>query len=118
VIAMDKNVTPEELASELMWVGDFVYDTLPDKQRRCAKPSEPINLIGFRDGDRGAVVRETVLEYARFLHLMMHHSVDGDVDKTNTASGGLDKANITPSKLVDELWHAHILHSSSYFEFW
>lgn len=27
-------------------------------------------------------------------------------------------AEITPSKLVDELWHAHILCSPAYFAFW
>ena len=53
-------------------------------------------------------------------------SNSGDVASTNhlvTVPGNEDKEGLslqllTPSKLVDELWHTHILHSPEYFMFW
>ena len=108
-----------ELMDELMWVGELVFDTLPMKQLKCGK-GEPLNQISF-NGDnvnsvveRAVGVKKVVKEYARFLLLLLRQKIS----ETDHVRGSGETAEITPSKLVDELWHAHILCSPAYFEFW
>jgi hypothetical protein len=110
-------VLPGELdiMKNVMWVGELVYNTLPLKQLKCVK-GEVITQISF-ESQGPAAVENVVREYARFLLLVMRRAHD---ETTANSQGHLfaAKAEITPSKLVDELWHAHILCSPAYFEFW
>ncbi len=73
-----------------------------------------INLKQHQDQEQEkehtAAVALVVDEYCRFLTLVM---VQTQRRKTGQAT-----FEVTPSKLVDELWHAHILRSPSYFSFW
>ncbi len=105
----------ESLIEELMWIGDIVYDSLPKKQLQCID-GQPISMIAFPCGmDKRESVRVTVLEYIRFLFLLMrsYSCVEEKPLRATTMEG-----EVTPSKLVDELWHAHILQSTSYYAFW
>ncbi len=108
---------PDEcvLMKNLLWVGEHVFDTLPLKQLKCV-PGEVICQVSF-EPQRDTAVRKVVCEYARFLLLIMRQSKL----KLMAAKEGREpekSAEITPSKLVDELWHAHILCSPAYFQFW
>jgi len=108
---------PDEcvLMKNLLWVGEHVFDTLPLKQLKCV-PGEVICQVAF-EPQRETAVRKVVREYARFLLLIMRQSKL----KLIAAKEGREPektAEITPSKLVDELWHAHILCSPAYFQFW
>ena len=103
------------LIKNLLWVGEHVFDTLPHKQLKCV-PGEVICQVSF-EPQRETAVRKVVREYARFLLLIMRQSKL----KLIAAREGREpekSAEITPSKLVDELWHAHILCSPAYFQFW
>jgi hypothetical protein len=117
VVVVEKYVLPDErlIMKDVMWVGELVYGTLPLKQLKCVK-GEVITLIGFETQEKAAV-ENVVREYARFLLLVMRRARD---DMIATKQGRLlgQMAEITPSKLVDELWHAHILCSPAYFGFW
>jgi hypothetical protein len=118
--------TEEQLVAELLWVGEVVRAELPVKQARCPGKSEPINQIRFYPHSYSFVptaeqeqhrLELVVREYVRFLMLVMkyHH---GEV--TDLEGGDPTKSahfQVTPSKLVDELWHAHILRSPAYFQF-
>lgn len=107
----------ETLMQELMWVGELVYDTLPLKQLKCVK-GEVIGLISF-EAQREAAVKKVVREYARFLLLIMRRAQQLLLVEAEGGEIGKDAEHeITPSKLVDELWHAHILCSPAYFDFW
>ena len=116
-IAIADYALPDEcmLIKNLLWVGEHVFDTLPLKQLKCV-PGEVICQVSF-EPQRETAVRKVVREYARFLLLIMRQSKV----KLIAAHEGreLEKTEeITPSKLVDELWHAHILCSPAYFQFW
>jgi hypothetical protein len=104
------------LVKGLMWVGELVYDTLPLKQLKCAK-GEAIGQISFEAHQREQAVAKVVKEYARFLLLVMSSNAERMLA---SKQGGLleAKPEVTPSKLVDELWHAHILCSPAYLCFW
>jgi hypothetical protein len=118
--------TEEQLVAELLWVGEVVRAELPVKQARCPGADEPINQIRFYPHSDSFVptaeqeqhrLEVVVREYVRFLKLVLkyHH---GEV--TDLEEGGPTKSahfQVTPSKLVDELWHAHILRSPAYFQF-
>ncbi len=103
----------ETLVPELMWVGHLVYDALPLKQVKCKK-GETLTQISFPvvGSTREESVRAVVKEYARFLLLILRNE-KAEADNVTFAT-----AEITPSKIVDELWHAHILRSPSYMSFW
>ncbi len=79
---------------DLEWLGTAVAQELPMKQAVC-KMSEPLRQIAL--DDTGA----TVVEYKKFLRMMIDDH----------------GAWFTPSKLVDELWHRHILDSVGYCNF-
>ena len=79
---------------DLEWLGVAVAQELPLKQVVCAK-SEPLRQIAIEDPSA------TVVEYKKFLRMM--------VDDHG--------AWFTPSKLVDELWHRHMLDSVAYCDF-
>ena len=115
-----------ELVKELMWVGELVYDTLPVKQAQCIK-GEAIGQITFGNSERrAAAVNRVTREYARFLLLIMRRGVEDAERERETRNSNHEseveelqkRPEITPSKLVDELWHAHILCSPAYFDFW
>jgi hypothetical protein len=115
---MDKYTVPNEetLMAHLLWVGELVFDTLPQKQVRSL-PGEAIGRISMGVQRRKAVM-EVVREYARFLILVMRKNY-GDMIATHTGNDTVNSSmEVTPSKLVDELWHAHILNSPAYFSFW
>ena len=80
---------------ELMDPTRAVADALPIKQRWCAK-STPLGQISLANVD------DTAWEYARWLELL-------------AAEGA--GTRLSPSKLVDEVWHAHILDSRAYSSF-
>jgi hypothetical protein len=113
-IDLDRPTVVESLIDELMWIGDMVYESLPKKQLQCAD-DQPISLIAFpaRTTKRESV-KIVVLEYVRFLLLLMK-SYSSDEEKHLIATM---EGEVTPSKLVDELWHAHILQSTAYASFW
>jgi hypothetical protein len=79
---------------DLAWLGVAVAKELPLKQAVC-KYSEPLRKIAISDPSA------TVIEYKKFVRMM--------VDDQSTW--------FTPSKLVDELWHRHMLDSVAYCEF-
>ena len=79
---------------DLEWLGVAVARELPLKQAVCKK-SEPLRKIAITDP------AATVAEYKKFLRLM--------VDEKG--------AWFTPSKLVDELWHRHMLDTVAYCKF-
>eukprot|EP01043_Picozoa_sp_COSAG02_P029112 COSAG02_NODE_1797_length_10902_cov_25.030177_8_plen_678_part_00 len=79
---------------DLDWLGTVVAVELPLKQSQC-RNKEPLALIVMED------TAAAVVEYKKFLRLM--------IDQNNEW--------FTPSKLVDELWHRHILDSERYMEF-
>jgi hypothetical protein len=79
---------------ELEWLGAAVAKELPLKQSAC-KHAEPLRQIACTDP--AAAVRE----YKRFLQMMIDDS----------------GVWLTPSKLVDELWHRHMLDSVNYSSF-
>jgi hypothetical protein len=114
---IDTYVLPDELVimKNTMWVGEMVYKTLPLKQLKCVK-GEVISQISFEPQGQDAVTN-VVREYARFLLLVMRRARD---DMIASRQGRMlrEQPEITPSKLVDELWHAHILCSPAYFQFW
>jgi hypothetical protein len=79
---------------DLEWLGTAVAQELPLKQAVCKK-SEPLRQIALED------TSATVVEYKKFLRMMIEDH----------------GAWYTPSKLVDELWHRHILDSVGYCNF-
>ena len=79
---------------DLEWIGVAVAKELPLKQAVCKK-SEPLREIAITDP------AATVAEYKKFLRMM--------VDEKG--------AWFTPSKLVDELWHRHMLDTVAYCKF-
>ena len=103
-----------KLTDELLWLGKEVYLELPKKQLNCKK--QPLNEIYFPSTGKSIENPEelhqiwlVVHEYVRFLVLIMLRLLEVNICKEHL---------ITPSKLVDELWHAHILHTFRYFDFW
>ena len=105
--------TEEALMSELMWVGNLVYDALPRKQIKCQE-GETLMQVSFPvvGTTRDESVRAVVKEYARFMLLILSD------EKSKTENAAFVMTEKTPPKIVDELWHAHILHSPSYISFW
>jgi hypothetical protein len=79
---------------DLEWVGAAVAKELPLKQTAC-KHGEPLKQIVCGDPSLA------VVEYKKFLRMMIDDS----------------GAWFTPSKLVDELWHRHMLDSVKYCRF-
>eukprot|EP01031_Cornospumella_fuschlensis_P027188 gene27188-32851_t len=110
----------ETLVRSLAWVGELVFDSLPLKQARSVQ-GEVICQISFdpnptQSQKRACLVRKVVVEYARFLLLLMRQAhLDYVASRESREPERI--AEITPSKLVDELWHAHILCSPAYFAF-
>jgi hypothetical protein len=105
----------EALIANLNWVGELVFDTLPLKQMRSLR-GQAIGKISFQT-ERITAVAKVVREYARFLILVMQKNYM-DTDDRNGKDDFEQSLEVTPSKLVDELWHAHILCSPAYFSFW
>ncbi|RYH15449.1 hypothetical protein EON65_31765 [archaeon] len=113
--------TEETLVKNLTWVGELVFDTLPLKQLKCVQ-GEVISKISFninpiQSEQRSCMVRKVVVEYARFLLLLMRQA-QFELSASQESRELKNTLEITPSKLVDELWHAHILCSPAYFAFW
>lgn len=121
--------TEQELMDDLKWVGDLVFDSLPTKKNVCAE-GEALTRISFdSDVGRDTAVGRVVREYARFLLLIMKKKKIFHLKNRKIWNGDLEDeeefshyefesdAELTPSKLVDECWHAHILRSPAYFEF-
>jgi hypothetical protein len=79
---------------ELEWLGAAVAVELPQKQQAC-KHAEPLQKIAIREPSAA------VVEYKRFLRMMIDESGSW----------------FTPSKLVDELWHRHMLDTVEYCSF-
>jgi hypothetical protein len=117
IVDVETYVLPGELdiMKNVMWVGELVYNTLPLKQLKCVK-GEVITQISL-EPHGPATVENVVREYARFLLLVLGRARDDMIGRLHGELHG-QKAEITPSKLVDELWHAHILCSPAYFLFW
>ena len=80
---------------DLDWLGQAVAAELPLKQRVC-KNFAPLAQIAVDDP------AAAVEEYRCFLQMLVEDGEDGW---------------FTPSKLVDELWHRHMLRSTEYFAF-
>ena len=59
----EKYILPQEseLVSDLMWVGELVFDSLALKQSKCSK-QEPLSQISFNDGNKGVYAERTVDE--------------------------------------------------------
>ena len=101
----------------LMWVGESAYDILEEKHAAQAHrsqhndcetthqeiPSFPCSVSKPKQD----IVADAVTEYVRFLSLLVLQ-FDSHISDTL----------LTPSLLVDELWHTHVLHSREYFSFW
>ena len=80
---------------DLDWLGQAVSAELPLKQRLC-KNFAPLAQIAVDDP------AAAVEEYRCFLQMLVEDGEDGW---------------FTPSKLVDEFWHRHMLRSTEYFAF-
>jgi hypothetical protein len=117
---VDEYCLPSEatLVENLMWVGELVFDTLPLKQLICEQSAVIAEIAFEADIHRSKAVKNVVTEYARFMILVMQKNWT----EMNATEVGESVHNmpweVTPSKLVDELWHAHILCSPAYFCFW
>ena len=86
---------PPVRVDEVVCPAQVVSALLPIKQLWCAK-SAPLAKISLTN------IQDTAREYARWLEIL---TTDGS------------KTKFSPSKLVDELWHAHILDSKAYARF-
>ena len=92
------SAAPEQLVEDedLEWLGTAVATELPLKQDKCKHLDGPLTKIAM-PADPAAAVRE----YKRFQRMMIE-----------------DRGKwYTPSKLVDELWHRHMLDSKKYAAF-
>jgi hypothetical protein len=91
---------------------------LPLKQLICEQSAVIAEIAFEADSHRSKAVKTVGTEYARFMILVMQKNWT----EMNATEVGESVHNmpweVTPSKLVDELWHAHILCSPAYFCFW
>eukprot|EP01043_Picozoa_sp_COSAG02_P064836 COSAG02_NODE_9600_length_2166_cov_1.061442_1_plen_278_part_10 len=98
VTRQSSSATPEQLVDDedLEWLGTAVATELPLKQDKCKHLDGPLTKIVMPADPAAAVY-----EYKRFLRMM--------IDDRRTW--------YTPSKLIDELWHRHMLDSKKYVAF-